>query len=148
MFFLAPATAGAKFFVRPIFGLTVPITGGDSAWAAGAALGYGFTNSLSVETSYTRLIAMDNGFDNNLIQFTGTYSFFLPGITPFIRGGGGFYKMSVPGTDTDFEGMIEIGGGIVLTFIPVLDIGAGLSYLIMLDSKDLIFPNLYVGLSF
>jgi hypothetical protein len=126
----------------------VPIRGGDASYALGGALGYSILgNSLSIETSYTRLIAMDDGFDNNLVEFSGTYSWFLPGITPFTRIGGGFYKLSVPSVDTDFEGFVEFGGGMVLTFLPIIDLGAGLSYMVLFENKDLIYPYFYIGVS-
>lgn len=142
-----PAISSAKFYVRPIFGFTVPIRGGDASYAVGGAIGYSLFDSLSVETSYTRLMAMDNGFDNNLVTFSGTYSFFLPGITPFAKLGGGFYKLSIPGIDTDFEGFVEFGSGAVLTFLPLIDFGAGISYMALFETKDLIYPYFYVGLS-
>ncbi len=145
---LFPAVSQAGFYVRPIFGFTVPIRGGDASYAVGGALGYSlFSNAFAVETSYTRLIAMGDGFDNNLVEFSGTYSWFLTGITPFARLGGGFYKYSVPAVDTDFEGFLEFGGGMVLTFIPIIDFGAGLSYMVLFENKDLIYPYFYIGLS-
>lgn len=143
-----PSAVHAGFYARPLFGFAIPVTGGDSSYGVGAAVGYGFANRFAIETSYTRHFARGTSFDNNIIEFDGSYSPFSFFISPFFKGGGGFYKASVPGVNTDFEGFIDMGAGVNIDLIPMLDFGAGLSYMALFNAKDLIYPYFYAGLSF
>lgn len=140
--------AYGQIYIRPIFGYAIPVTGGDAAFSAGGALGYRFLESFSLETSYTRFMATGGSYDSNLIEFAGTFSIYMPAITPFFKVGGGFYKASVPGVNTDFNALAEVGFGAYLNFIPIFDLGAGLSYMAFFHAKDFIYPYLYIGFSF
>jgi len=146
IFVVSPVKGESSMYVRPILGYAIPVDGSDGSLAIGGALGYTLMERLSLEASYTRLIGSGSAPDNNLVELSGTFSIYFPVLSPFAKAGGGFYKFSAPGAA--YKGFIDIGLGAELNIIPIINVGAGLSYMALFDGPDYVYPYLYAGLSF
>ncbi len=144
---LISSAAHADFYLNPEAGIYVPISGGDSSYSLGAALGYGWTKNFSTEVSYARLFATGNGADGDLITGEGIYHWSFPFLTPYASVGAGTIHTSFP-TSSQWDYMGLLGGGVTIGPLLFLSVGVGVTYGIVFGGDDYIEPAVSLGANF
>ena len=140
MFYGVPAMAG--WYVRPYAGYTLELGESNSNFGVGAGVGYQFMDYLaSTEVGYSRIFSDP---DTDLLEWSGRVG--LPLLPIYGLVGVGLFQTDVAGSD--WESSYRAGAGFYLPFIPVLRIGAELSYLNLGGDTHLFNPVLTVGMGF
>ncbi|MFH1263373.1 MAG: hypothetical protein V1495_08050 [Pseudomonadota bacterium] len=144
---LVPTLAQAEFYVRPRAGMAIPLHG-DSSYALGLTGGYRWTDFLSTEISYSRLLGTGAAPDGDMVQGEGIVSLpLLPVVTPFVSGGVGALHTSAAGASS-WHSMILIGGGLALEKLLFVQISGGVTYAAVRHGESFFEPYIGVGLAF